>query len=166
MRSTCDEPLAYLITFHTYESWLPGDASGSVDAAHNVYGTPLLAPNTRRAAAASKRLRHPAIKLSAAARRAVEVAIRDVAGHRGWEILAVNVRTNHAHAVVCAAAVKPEKVLNDFKTWATRGLRACGVLSENTKPWSRHGSTRYLWTERAVENACRYVVEGQGAPRE
>jgi len=163
---TSDEPLAYLITFHTYGSWLPGDASGSVDAAHNMYGDPLLPANSRREAAAQERLRHSAIKLDAAARRVVKAAVRDVSAHRGWEILALNVRTNHVHAVVCAAAVRPEKILNDFKTWATRGLRACGVFSEAIKPWSRHGSTRYLWTERAVENACRYVVEGQGAPLE
>ena len=33
-------PLAYLITFRTYGTWLHGDARGSVDREHNVFGTP------------------------------------------------------------------------------------------------------------------------------
>ncbi|MEQ8849023.1 hypothetical protein, partial [Botrimarina sp.] len=72
-----------------------------------------------------------------------------------------NVRTNHAHAVVAAAAT-PERVMNDFKSWATRRLRDSGLVDRSAKVWSRHGSTRYLWDKRAVEAACCYVAEGQG----
>ena len=38
-------PLAYLITFRSYGTWLHGDERGSVDRFHNVYGTPRLPPN-------------------------------------------------------------------------------------------------------------------------
>ena len=31
-------------------------------------------------------------------------------------------------------------------------------------PWSRHGSTRHLFTEAGVENACLYVTEMQDGP--
>ncbi len=31
-----------------------------------------------------------------------------------------------------------------------------------TKPWARHGSTPYLWTEEAGERAIDYVINGQG----
>ena len=31
---------------------------------------------------------------------------------------------------------------------------------------SRHGSTRYLWTEEQVAEKVRYVVLGQGEPME
>jgi hypothetical protein len=37
-----------------------------------------------------------------------------------------------------------------------------GVPREGVKAWSRHGSTKYLWDERAVEDACTYVASGQG----
>jgi len=45
---TCivSEPLGYLITCRTYGTWLHGDARGSVDRDHNVYGTPMRDPNS------------------------------------------------------------------------------------------------------------------------
>jgi hypothetical protein len=36
-----DGPLAYLITFPTYGTWLHGDERGSVDRDHNLPGTPV-----------------------------------------------------------------------------------------------------------------------------
>jgi hypothetical protein len=30
------------------------------------------------------------------------------------------------------------------------------------KLWSKHGSTRYLWTDEQVDNAIAYVLYGQG----
>ena len=33
-------PIADLITFTTYGTWLHGDKSGSVDKEHNQYGSP------------------------------------------------------------------------------------------------------------------------------
>jgi hypothetical protein len=38
-------PLAYLITFRSYGTWLHGDPRGSVDRFHNVYGKPRLPPS-------------------------------------------------------------------------------------------------------------------------
>jgi hypothetical protein len=35
-------PLAYFITFHTYGTWLHGQVPGSVDRAHDQFGTPFL----------------------------------------------------------------------------------------------------------------------------
>ena len=37
-----------------------------------------------------------------------------------------------------------------------------GLISRTTKPWVRHGSTRYLGKERQVEKAIDYVLYGQG----
>src|SRR5437868_10526829 len=33
-------PVAYLITFHTYGTWLPGDPRGTVTRHHNLHGEP------------------------------------------------------------------------------------------------------------------------------
>jgi REP element-mobilizing transposase RayT len=73
---------------------------------------------------------------------------------------AVNVRTNHVHSVV-SALTNPESILNAFKAYSTRALRAVGLISLNIKPWSRHGSTVYLWKEKDVEKAVEYVTLGQ-----
>ena len=38
-------PLAYLITFRCYGTWLHGDVRGSMDSKHHVYGAPKIAAN-------------------------------------------------------------------------------------------------------------------------
>lgn len=67
---------------------------------------------------------------------------------------------NHVHTVV-SAAMKPEPVLQAFQAYATKKLRRAGLLPQDIKPWTRHGSTPYLWKERHVERAIDYVVNGQ-----
>ena len=160
--SLSDLPPAYLITFHTYGSWLHGEAKGSVDRKHNRSETDFAPADKRRLVAMQRRMSGDAISLGETQRRSVEQAITGVCQHRDWDLLAINVRTNHVHVVI-AAPVEPEKVMNDLKAWATRKLREAKLFEADIKIWSRHGSTRYLWNERAIENACRYVIEGQGA---
>ncbi len=154
-------PLAYLITFRTYGTWLHGDERGSMDRTHNVYGTPNLAPNPDRKHAATLKLHHAPVILSVEQRQAVERSVREVCHRREYALLAVNARTNHVHAVVSAAR-RPEPILDALKAYATRKLRRTGLISADTKPWVRHGSTRYLWKERHVEKAIDYVLYGQG----
>jgi REP element-mobilizing transposase RayT len=77
---------------------------------------------------------------------------------------AVAVRSNHVHLVV-GAQQAPERVMNAFKSWATRALTGAGALERGAKVWARHGSTRYLWQSDAVSEACRYVLEQQGGER-
>ena len=64
--------------------------------------------------------------------------------------------------VVVTANVKPEKVMNDFKSWSTRRMVQAGTFEKGRKAWVRHGSTRYLWDAKAVDDACQYVAEAQG----
>ncbi|MEX0784178.1 MAG: transposase [Dehalococcoidia bacterium] len=80
---------------------------------------------------------------------------------RDWELMALNVRTNHVHAVVDANAT-PERVMNDYKVWATKRLRTERITAPKRPIWARHGSTIWLWTGRDLEAACAYVSEGQG----
>jgi REP element-mobilizing transposase RayT len=94
-------------------------------------------------------------------RAIVERTMREVSAHHGWELHAVNVRTNHVHAVVSAMCL-PERVLNAWKSWSTRRLRQLAQVSSPQPVWSRHGSTRYLWTQEALARAVQYVEEGQG----
>jgi REP element-mobilizing transposase RayT len=163
-RNTSGEhPLAYLVTFTTYGSWLHGDERGSIDAGHAAFESPRVEANLTRYAAMAQHMRSRAVLLDARLREAVESAIRDVCEHKGWRLEAINVRTNHVHVVV-GAPIRPEVVLTSFKAWATRRCRAKGLLAANQKLWTRHGSTRYLWTERDIQQAATYVVEAQGEP--
>ena len=154
-------PLAYLITFTTYGTWLHGDPRGSVDLEHNVPDTPYLDPNPRRLTWERGHARRAPLVLDAVARPLVEAAVLDVCSHRDWTLHAVNVRTNHVHVVV-SAPVRPEGVLHDLKAYATRVLRQPGRIAKHLTPWTAGGSTRYLWDRAAVTAACAYVGDQQG----
>lgn len=154
-------PLAYLITFRCYGTWLHGDERGSMNRKQNRYGTARIQRNAKLERAEAAQLKSKAIELDARQRPVVEEAIREVCAFRRYALRAINVRTNHVHAVV-SAACKPEPVMKTFKSYATRGLRDAGLLTADVKPWVRHGSTRYLWKERDVERALEYVLYGQG----
>jgi REP element-mobilizing transposase RayT len=156
------EPLGYLITFRTYGTWLHGEDRGSVDRRnYNRYGQPDMPPNKWVLADEQAKLRNAPVILDHAQREVVESAIREVCEQRRYQLHAVNARSNHVHSVVTASR-KPEHVMNSFKSFATRKLRAAGLLGSDIKPWGRHGSTPYLWTEEDLERAIDYVLNGQG----
>jgi REP element-mobilizing transposase RayT len=155
-------PLAYLITFRCYGSWLHGDVRGAMDRQRNHrYGTPRIPPNYALRKSEQARLKQASVTLNAAHRELVEAAIREVCHYRNYRLLALNVRTNHVHVVV-AAARKPESILVAFKAYTSRRLREAGLCSNEQPLWSRHGSTQYLWKSHQVESAIEYVINGQG----
>lgn len=154
-------PLGFLITFRCYGTWLHGDVRGSVSLQQNMPGSPLLEPAPRLERYRLRQLQHAAVTLDDQLRGVVDRTIHEVCEHQGWQIHACNVRSNHVHVVVTAAC-PPEKVMNALKSWSTRRLREAHLLGPDTKPWSRHGSTRYLWNQHALEAACLYTTEGQG----
>jgi REP element-mobilizing transposase RayT len=156
-------PLAYLITFRSYGTWLHGDIRGSVDRFHNRFGTPRLPPNDRWRKYNRELLRHAPVKLRNRQRAAVEKAIRETCKIRKWDFWTTNVRSNHVHTVV-SASCKPEIVLAALKANATRELRESGCWNSGRSPWVDRGSKKYLWTESDVINAVAYVEYDQGEP--
>jgi len=156
-----DYPLAYHISFHCYGTRLPGDPDGSVRKQQNLPGTLSIPHSPSRMRSNKKRMNQQPYSLNEKERAIVVSAIREVCDFRRWELIAAHVRSTHVHIVVFAAC-KPEKVLNDFKTYATRALRREGLISEDQKVWSRHGSTRYKWSDDDVASAVEYVVFQQG----
>ena len=154
-------PLAYLITFTTYGTWLHGDARGSVVKEHNIPGTPWQAEHDGLNRGESESLKHPPFTFEIQQRQVVRDTVAEVCRHRAWWLHACNVRTNHIHLVVTADA-PPEKVMGDLKSYITRRLREANLISQETHVWTRHGSTRYLNEERSVEAAVRYVIDQQG----
>ena len=154
-------PLAYLITFRCYGTWLHGDERGSYRRSSGRRSVPV-PPRPRLVAVETEQLKHLALQLNKSQRKIVEDAIREVCLHRRFTLYAVNARTNHVHSVVSASIV-PEPILAAFKSYATRALRTAG-LDKNIQPWSRHGSTVYLWKERHLNKGIEYVVLGQDHP--
>ena len=157
-----EAPLAYLITFRTYGTWLHGDERTSIDRhGKNVYGAPKVLPSRNLNAMMEENQAEKSFLLDGSCRSVVERAIREVCVLRGYNLLAINVRTNHGHSVV-ASSRKPEIVMNAFKSNATRELRAANLVSAGQPVWARGGSTRYLWKPGHVDGAIDYVLYGQG----
>jgi REP element-mobilizing transposase RayT len=156
-------PLAYLLTFRTYGTWLHGDERGSVDThkGKNVYGEPDIAPNKNLANLMQEKMKAERFLLNEIQRKSVELAIKEFCEHKNYQLNAVNARTNHVHAVI-SAQTKPEPIINFLKSYSTRKLRESRLISQDIKPWSRGGSRRYLWKERHVGLAIEYVLYGQG----
>lgn len=98
-------------------------------------------------------------------RTAVFRSLPEVGVHRDWRLWAAHVRSNHVHVAV-EADVAPDKVMNAFKSYASRGLNGLGIDPPERKRWARHGSTRWLRNDEDVQEAIRYVVFGQGEAME
>lgn len=125
-------PQAYFITWTTYGTRLYGDSRGTADREHNLYSSPLLPMDNTRRANEQHELDGDLVILTPAQRAAVDAAIRGHAEFKGWPIHALSVRTNHIH-VVCSAREPPEKVMNVFKAYATRRLRADQLVGIDAK---------------------------------
>ena len=153
--------MIYLITFTCYGCHPHGDESGSVDRNHNLPGSRLLGPDPKRALAERELMDQPPYEMDRIRREAVLAAMVERCSHHHWILLAAHVRTNHVHIVVEAGA-RPERIMNDLKSFASRFLNSRGLDEPNRKRWARHGSTRWLWEVENVSAAIRYVVEEQG----
>ncbi|HET8549891.1 MAG TPA: transposase [Bryobacteraceae bacterium] len=116
-----------------------------------------------RAAAERRNMIQAPYELDSDGRTAVLESLREVCWHRGWNLLAAHVRSNHVHVIV-EAEIPPEKVMNDFKAYASRALNRLEGKERRRRRWARHGSTRRLWKDRDVREAIRYVIEEQGQP--
>ena len=162
MWNDTDIPLAYLITFRTHATWLHGDERGSVDRFHNRYRSPYIEPNANWQRHNAVILKGEPVTLVASKRQSVEFAIRETCAIRKWHLYAINVRTNHVHAVVSTGALRPERALTAFKANATRQMRQDRVWTADDSPWVEKGSKRYLWNERSLARAIDYVLYGQG----
>ena len=150
-------PLAYLLTFRTYGTWLHGDKRTSVRRNANTrYGGHGITPSAPLTEFMRNTTSEPTLVLTPQQRTCIDTAIKEVCDVRKYVLLAQNVRTNHAHAVI-SAQQKPEKIVNDLKAYATRLLRTEGLCTPTEKVWSRGASTRYLWKPKHVDAAVDYV---------
>src|SRR5436190_13312300 len=133
-------PVTYLITFACYGCHLHGSESGSVDREHNVPATRILEADSVRAASEREIMDQAPYHLNQIHRDVVLQAIEEVCAHRGWSLLAAHVRSTHVHTVV-EAEIPPERVMIDFKRYASRYLNRLMLDRPDRKRWARHGST-------------------------
>ena len=155
-------PLAYLLTFRTFGTWLHGDKRLSVGRnGRNIFRSPKIEVNPGLEAWMVEEMSRAPVMLSEGMRKVVESSISELCSRRGYRLYASNVRTNHVHAVI-GAQRKPERIINDLKANATRLLRLQSLVESDGRVWSRGRSRRYLWKPRHVDAAIDYVLYGQG----
>ena len=156
-------PIAYLVTFRCYGTWLHGDKRGAVNKFNNKYQSPFLKTNTIWETENKNKLKSEPVTLNAEQRKIVEQTIREVCKFKNWVLHAVNVITNHVHTVVSTGNRSAGSALNAFKSYSTRKLKEENCWNFSHSPWSDKGNNRYLWNEKSLESAIEYVVSGQGS---
>ena len=151
----------YMITWSTYGTPLHGEPRGSVHHQTNLPGQPLLEESDCLEAAEADQLVGEPYVLDQRARPVTRDTLVEVCQDRGWQLLAANVRSDHVHVVVHGDDT-PEKIMGAFKSYVTRRLREDGLVDDQGKCWTRHGSTRWLNSCESVDRACEYVIDKQG----
>jgi REP element-mobilizing transposase RayT len=160
------DPLGFFITWATYGTWLPGDGRGWVLSRR---GWQL--PDPVRELETVAKMTETACRLDLEQRRAVEGQIAETCLVCGWQLHAVNCRSNHLHVVV-SADKNPKRIRSALKAWCTRRLKALeaarleaagvsGPIRENW--WAERGSQRFIDDEDSFEAAVLYVLDGQGS---
>jgi hypothetical protein len=163
----------WLLTWTTYGTWLPGDRRGFVsnvrdgpgpEVRHNIPGTPCDADDERVRRRALDNLVGDPVWLTPEQAEIVVEQFRQTAAYRGWSLLAVAVVANHVHLVVGVPGdPDPAKLLHDFKSYASRALKAHGHVPAGGRWWTESGSRRKLPNVGAVTVAVAYVL-GQARP--
>ena len=123
----------------------------------------MLEPDLQRLTRERQRMVDDPYLLDEEGRAVVLASLRKHCFQRGWNLLAAHVRSNHVHAVV-ESEIRPERIMNEFKSYASRDLKRSGKDTSDRKRWARHGSTRWLWKDQDVLDAIQYVVREQGDP--
>lgn len=155
--------LAYHIVWTTYGTWLPGDARGWV----KKKASGIQEPDPRRERLARQRMAEGAVLLTMRQRAIVEQTIREHCRIREWSLHDVSVRSNHVHVVVTADC-DPDEVMGPLKAWCSRrlsdaaGLTSAVASGAGRRRWFTEGGDKEVIEHEAyLENAIRYVLEGQ-----
>jgi REP element-mobilizing transposase RayT len=124
-------PIAFLLTFRTYGTWLHGDPRGSFQRRAGQAWPAALSPQPHLERAMRRLLAHPPVRLDAAQRRLVTEAIEDACRRNGWVVHALAVRTEHVHVVLTTkAGTAPERTMTALKARATRRMVERGALGQ------------------------------------
>jgi REP element-mobilizing transposase RayT len=163
----------WLITWTCYGNWLPGDKRGFVgnvrvegeQVSHNVPGTPYDADMPRLEAWVRRQMKGPPVTLDKPDAEAMIAQYRETARIKGWELQAASVMFNHTHIVIGVPGdPDPQRILDAFKSWATRAVKKIRPIPPNGTFWTADGSKRKLADEEALRLGVIYVVKKQPNP--
>ena len=145
----------YFITWTTYGNWLPGD--GRKWRKWKMGEQP---PQPLLRQWCENRMNEPPVLLNSNQRIAVESVCRKHAEIRGWELHAVNARSNHVQLLVTADA-DGKIVRGQFKANATNILRQHPNPIANKKVWTRGGDIEIVDGDDAMDRVVLYITVAQ-----
>ena len=150
-----DDPIAYLITWTSYGTWLPGDERGW----HRWAQSEVRLPNELFEQMAATAMKEPEFTLAPDDREVVEQTVARHCRVRGWTLHTVRARSNHVHVVVTAPGYHPKTVRDQFKAWCTRHLKPKHPGRERF--WTEGGSCRWINHEDDLASAIANVNDAQ-----
>lgn len=133
--------LAYLMTWTTAGTWFSGEQQGEN------------APFAAKRSAGARR-DAGAVSLSVLQRELVEATIRDCCQTHGWNLIATNCRSNHAHAIV-NATTDPQEILRVLQTETAERLSAAEPSRDSW--WEEKGNIRSMHDNDGIQAAAFYV---------
>jgi REP element-mobilizing transposase RayT len=165
-----DDAFAWLVTWTTYGTWLPGDPRGNVSPVLQADGTYEKRINTPGAewAAGNERTRKRAgalqrcetVCLDGEEAYAAAESIADAAASRKWLVPRAAVMATHVHVVLQDAGGDSSAASRVLKGVSQAALSEhCGATR---RWWTRGGSERGLRGAEAIAAAIQYVAEQEG----
>jgi REP element-mobilizing transposase RayT len=161
---------AWLLTWTTYGTWLPGDARGSVTrirehrtdrtprSEYDQFETPYLAEAPGLARASRAAMKGSPTRLTQEQAVVVAEDFEATVRYRNWTMTAGSVMANHVHLVVIAPeTVRSEKLLQILKSYASRALNLRWPRPAGSAWWTASGSRRPLYDDAAIHSASSYV---------
>lgn len=157
------DPIAFFFTWSTYGTWLPGDARGWVEYQHGFR-----LPDPLKELEAKSRMTKDAVRLDLEQREQVNLQVAETCLHKGWQLYAVNCRSNHVHAVISASNA-PKVMRGQLKAWCSQRLNNHQhARQEMASPivnwWADRESIRWIYDDESVEAATLYVRDVQDNP--
>ena len=141
-------PIAYMLTWTTYGSWLQGDERGYVKDGVILYGNKAL--NTANKAL----MQYPEVSLTLVQRQTIENALRKEAELLGQEIYAIAVGKNHIHLAVSSNGMDAGVAVSHYKNAARLKIKDDGFIR---RLWTRGFSKRYCFDEYQLQTVIAYV---------
>ncbi len=153
--SNLNPPLAYLLTWTTYGTWLPGDNRGW----QNKLIKEVQSPNTNLYKYAQQKMVETTFYISPSDRVVLEREIIAYCHSKRWFLRAISVRSNHIHTLISVENLHPKTVCQRLKAISTIALKRSH--NNRKKFWTEGCSTRYIFNEESLESAFIYVTETQ-----
>ncbi len=162
---------AWLLTWTTYGSWLPGDTRGFVsrrpgeDAAHvirNIPGTLYDADQKDVEDAARERMQGTPVTLERAHALTALGAFVEAARNHNIRFLALSIMPDHVH-LLCQGAQSGSELMQLFKGVSARHLGQAHQLAGAPRWWTKASSKRYIRKGEDLQPAVAYVRQQKSA---